>query len=70
MVELPDRRFYLATLFVPQLGSQPDSPHPLILAYLRAATQHSTQRSTRRTTDWPPLQADDDVVPVRAHSVN
>lgn len=37
IVELPDRRFYLATLFVPQLSSQPGSPHPLIAAYLRAA---------------------------------
>ncbi len=39
VVELPDRTFYLATLFVPQLSSQPDSPHPLIVAYLRAAAQ-------------------------------
>ena len=30
VVELPDRTFYLATLFVPQLSSQPDSPHSLI----------------------------------------
>lgn len=36
IVELPDRRFYLATLFVPQLSSRPGSPHPLIVAYLRA----------------------------------
>ncbi len=43
VVELPDRRFYLATLFVPQLSSQPDSPHPLITAYLRAAAQHGNQ---------------------------
>lgn len=39
VVELPDRRFYLATLFVPQLSSTPDSPHPLIVAYLRAAAK-------------------------------
>lgn len=44
VVELPDRHFYLATLFVPQLSSQPGSPHPLIVAYLRAAAEHSTQR--------------------------
>jgi CTP synthase (UTP-ammonia lyase) len=38
VLELPDRRFFIATLFVPQLGSSPESPHPLITAYLRAAT--------------------------------
>jgi CTP synthase (UTP-ammonia lyase) len=37
VLELPDKRFYLATLFVPQLSSQTGSPHPLITAYLRAA---------------------------------
>lgn len=37
VLELPDRRFYLATLFVPQLSSTPAAPHPLIVAYLRAA---------------------------------
>jgi CTP synthase (UTP-ammonia lyase) len=47
VVELPDRRFYLATLFVPQLSSQPESPHPLIVAYLRAAAQSGARRSSR-----------------------
>jgi CTP synthase (UTP-ammonia lyase) len=37
VLELPDRRFFVATLFVPQLRSSPASPHPLITAYLRAA---------------------------------
>jgi CTP synthase (UTP-ammonia lyase) len=37
VLELPDRRFFVATLFVPQLSSSPESPHPLITAYLRAA---------------------------------
>jgi CTP synthase (UTP-ammonia lyase) len=45
VVELPDRRFYLATLFVPQLSSQPDSPHPLIVAYLQAAVQKESAGS-------------------------
>lgn len=39
VLELPDRRFYLATLFVPQLRSSPGSPHPLISAYLQAALE-------------------------------
>ncbi len=37
VVELPNQRFYLATLFVPQLASTPASPHPLITAYLHTA---------------------------------
>ena len=37
IVELPAHRFYVATLFLPQLSSSPEEPHPLILAYLKAA---------------------------------
>ena len=37
IVELSDRPFYVATLFLPQVSSRPDRPHPLIVAYLRAA---------------------------------
>jgi deazaflavin-dependent oxidoreductase (nitroreductase family) len=39
VVELADRRFFIATLFVPQLGSSPESPHPLITSYLRVAME-------------------------------
>jgi CTP synthase (UTP-ammonia lyase) len=39
VLDLSDRRFFVATLFVPQLGSSPGSPQPLITAYLQAATQ-------------------------------
>jgi CTP synthase (UTP-ammonia lyase) len=37
IVELPQHRFFMATLFLPQLSSTPEKPHPLILAYLKAA---------------------------------
>ena len=37
LVELPAHPFYLATLFLPQVRSSPGAPHPLIVAYLRAA---------------------------------
>lgn len=36
-VELTGHRFFLATLFQPQLSSRPEAPHPLLLAFLRAA---------------------------------
>lgn len=36
-IELPEHRFFLATLYLPQMRSQPGQPHPLISAYLQAA---------------------------------
>lgn len=41
VVELSDHPFYVATLFLPQISSAPASPHPLIVAYLRAALAFS-----------------------------
>lgn len=37
LVELPAHPFYVATLFLPQVRSGQGEPHPLIVAYLRAA---------------------------------
>ena len=37
IVELPENRFFVVTLFVPQTSSAPDRPHPLISAFLEAA---------------------------------
>jgi CTP synthase (UTP-ammonia lyase) len=39
ILELPEHPFFVATLFVPQITSTPERPHPLIMAYLRAAEQ-------------------------------
>ncbi len=36
IVELPNHRFFLATLYQPQLSSEAGWPHPLITAYLEA----------------------------------
>jgi len=44
-VELPEHRFFLATLFQPQLSSRPEAPHPLMLAFLRAAGRFQRSRS-------------------------
>jgi CTP synthase (UTP-ammonia lyase) len=38
-IESPAHRFYLATLFQPQLSSTPEKPHPIILAFLKAASE-------------------------------
>jgi CTP synthase (UTP-ammonia lyase) len=37
IIELGAHRFFMATLFLPQVSSDPGRPHPLIMAYLRAA---------------------------------
>jgi CTP synthase (UTP-ammonia lyase) len=37
IVELRSHPFFVATLFVPQLSSEPNRPHPLMVAFLRAA---------------------------------
>jgi CTP synthase (UTP-ammonia lyase) len=39
IIELPEKRFYLATGFLPQVSSEKNKPHPLIVAYLEAASK-------------------------------
>lgn len=36
ILELPDHRFFVATLFVPFARSSADEPHPLVTAFLEA----------------------------------
>jgi len=36
-IESPAHRFFIATLFQPQLSSRKGKPHPLILAFVQAA---------------------------------
>jgi CTP synthase (UTP-ammonia lyase) len=43
IIELPTHPFFLATLFVPQMRSTRESPHPLIVAFLRAALESKVQ---------------------------
>jgi CTP synthase (UTP-ammonia lyase) len=37
ILEIKEHRFFIATLFVPQLTSSSSKPHPLILAFLNHA---------------------------------
>ena len=39
LLELASLPFFVATLFVPQVISTPDQPHPLIFAFVQAAGQ-------------------------------
>jgi CTP synthase (UTP-ammonia lyase) len=45
VVELTRHRFFVATLFVPQLSSRPEASHPLITAFLRAARAHRSSET-------------------------
>jgi CTP synthase (UTP-ammonia lyase) len=49
-IESPTHRFFIATLFQPQLSSKPDNPHPLVLAFVQAAA------------DWGRKKLDDSVL--------
>jgi CTP synthase (UTP-ammonia lyase) len=48
IVELPGHLFFLGTLFLPQMLSRPERPHPLITAYVRAALSFQTAGHPRR----------------------
>jgi CTP synthase (UTP-ammonia lyase) len=37
IIEIPNHRFFVATLFLPQFTSKPGMSHPLILSFVKAA---------------------------------
>jgi CTP synthase (UTP-ammonia lyase) len=43
-IESPTHRFFIATLFQPQLSSTEKKPHPVILAFLQAAADWSRKK--------------------------
>ena len=43
-IESPKHRFFIATLFQPQLSSKPGKPHPIIVEFLRAAAKWKLQK--------------------------
>ena len=51
VVELPGHPFFIGTLFLPQTRSSPNTPHPLIAAFVTAA--HRTARSTNGGRRFP-----------------
>ena len=44
IIELTNHHFFMGTGFVPQLSSEVNKPHPLIVAYLKAALE--TEKGT------------------------
>ncbi len=45
VVELPEHRFYIATLFLPQLKSSDARPHPYLVGFLEVAS-HGKPKTT------------------------
>jgi CTP synthase (UTP-ammonia lyase) len=43
-IESPKHRFFVATLYQPQLSSKPGHPHPIIVEFLCAAAKWKAQR--------------------------
>lgn len=48
MVELSTHPFFVATLFLPQVRSSAEQPHPLVTAYLQAAFRQAQRRLADR----------------------
>lgn len=40
-IERPDHPFFLATLYQPQLGSEPGAPHPVFVGFVEAAARRA-----------------------------
>jgi CTP synthase (UTP-ammonia lyase) len=43
-IESATHRFFIATLFQPQLSSRPAKPHPIVVEFLRAAAKWKTHK--------------------------
>lgn len=43
-VELPSHKFFIASLFQPQLSSKPGKPHPILVEFLSAAVKWKSQK--------------------------
>ena len=48
IVELPEHRFFMATLFLPQLASSDARPHPYLAAFVEAASHYKPKSSSAR----------------------
>jgi len=44
IIELQNHPFFLASLFLPQMSSQPGRPHPLIRSFIHAAATLITRK--------------------------
>ena len=50
VIELPSHPFFMGTLFVPQASSTPAAPHPVLVAFVRAASAAATAAAAESGT--------------------
>ena len=43
-VESPAHRFFIASLFQPQLSSTKEKPHPVVVGFVKAASEFAKQK--------------------------
>ena len=55
VVELPDHPFFLGCQFHPEFKSGPHDPHPLFVAFIRAAKERSKVRLSQTTSQVAPV---------------
>jgi CTP synthase (UTP-ammonia lyase) len=53
IVELTGHRFFVGTLFVPQVSSAPGCPHPLVVAFVAAAADRLAAEGAPAATEKP-----------------
>ena len=44
ILEIPEHPFFIGTLFQPQRRSRPEKPHPLVVAFVEAASRKPARR--------------------------
>ena len=50
VIELPDHPFFVGVLYVPQSRSAPGAPHPLVSAFIAAASKFAGRMDARAGT--------------------
>ncbi|PYT27799.1 MAG: hypothetical protein DMG57_17160 [Acidobacteria bacterium] len=51
-IEIPGHRFYIATLFQPQLSSTHETPHPIVLGFLARLRSRPRRRRLIKLRPW------------------
>jgi len=49
IIELASHPFFMATLFLPQFSSKPGNPHPVVVAFLKAAVALQKLKGTKKS---------------------
>jgi len=56
MIEIPDHPWFVACQFHPELKSKPFAPHPLFVAFIKAALEYQQRRAGQTPTQGEPFE--------------